>query len=280
MSYSYGWKPENEHLHDLSDITHSVACSVDPGEKVPDNLDLPWMQDDQLGWPFCHAHMRSGAEEILAGLQMDNGKFPSYSRYFAAITDMREDGDDRSPEGASISGSIRAAIRWGDPNEDLFPYPPYDPRRYSNQIPASVVAAAKAHKLKSVSPRVQSYDQMIGMAKSQRYVFLIGLFWTEGMAALRGVETSQGTSPFSGGVLGGHAVLSFGWKKVGGDLWPILHNSHNGWGVRRRVALSPKFWDRVLQDPTFGVWGASDIELTDFTPVPREYSFKEKGVAV
>lgn len=278
MSYAYGWKQENESLHDLTVYRHSVICSVGSDVPVPDVLDLPdWMQDDQLSWPFCHAHMRTGISEILAGLAMNDGTFPKYSRYFAAITDMKMDGNDSRPEGASIGGSLKAAIRWGDAAEELMPYPDPERVRYSNRISDAVFANAAAHKIKSLSPLITSYDQMISMAKSQRYVFGIGIPWTTGLANLQGVSDNDGRAT-SGGVLGGHALLSFGWKKIKGDLWPFLHNSHNGWGIKRRVAMSPKWWDSILKNNYFGVWGVSDIELTDFTPKPRKYDFKSKGI--
>jgi hypothetical protein len=275
MTFSYGWKEENETLHNVDDLRHSVVCLG--ASDVPDDLDIDWFQDDQGAQPFCHAHMRTGAAEILAGLKM--GEFPQYSRYFAAITDMFMDGDDAStPQGASIGGSLRASIKYGEALEKLMPYEP-DPRRYSRHIDPPVLTDAQQRGLVSLSPKINDYATMMSLMTSGRYVIGFGLKWTTGWANLRNVATAEGRS-IGGQILGGHAVLFFGWKTIKGDKWPILHNSHDGWGVQRRCAIPPNFVDYILNGSIYGAWGMSDIKLNDFTPAPVDFNFRKKGILV
>lgn len=273
MTLAFGWKPEFECLHDVSRITSSARVSVSAAD-VPDNVDLAnWIQDDQLQLPFCHAHMRTGCEEILQ--QLVTGDVIQYSRYYAAITDMRQDGDDRYPEGASIKGSMLAAIKTGAALETLMPYLQNE-RQYSNKIKDVVTANALNHHIKSMTDAIRSYDEMLALLITGRYVIAFGLDWTTDLANLKNVTKCDHTT--SGGILGGHAVLSFGWTTVNGSKWPYLHNSHLGWGVRRRVAMCPQWWDRILSRSRFGAFGISDIALDDYTPKPRDLSFSERPI--
>lgn len=286
----YGWRPDLEDGQNVASITHPVICTG-AADGIPAAYDVPpdqWTQDDQGGWPFCHAHMRTGAEELLAWKL--TGKAPSYSRYYAAITDMRQDGDDSKPEGASIKGSMIAATRTGCALESTKAYPalwaPSGQNQgrwmnsvYSNTIGSETQASAKLHHIKSLSPAIRSYDQMKAMAISGRYVFAFGLYWTESLSSLQKVSVCT-DSRSSGSVLGGHAVLSFGWITKNGDLWFKLQNSHFGWGVDRRVAFSPKWWDSTLRLTQFGMFGISDIALDDYNPQPASLSLAEPSITL
>lgn len=274
MIYSYGWKPEFEDRHDVTAITSDARCSASDAP-IPEEYDIPsWVQDDQRARPFCHAHMRTGAEELLAFLA--TGDLISYSRYFAAITNMRMDGDDRFEEGASIKGSCLSAIKDGACLESLKPYLK-DNERYSNRIDPEVVKNAKLHHIKSMTKSIRSYDEMDSLMITGRYVIAFGLDWTQELAAIRGVDVHD-AAPGRSGILGGHAVLAFGWTTRKGSRYHKLHNSHDGFGVKRRVAMSPKWWDVTLKNSRFGAFGLSDIALDDFTPVPRPLSFKKKPI--
>ncbi len=270
----FGWKEENESLHDVSALEHSARCMVSASD-VPDTVECSWMQDDQGPLPFCHSSMSTGAGEILAGMATaEPGKppvFPQYSRYFSAIMNLRQDGDDRYPDGASIRGAMLAAIK-GLALESLMPYLKSS-NQYSNRIPESVQANAKLHRIKSITPPIRSYDEMNAIMPSGRYVMAFGLQWTQGLANLRNVRTCPNLT--GGQVLGGHAVLSSpSWITQGGDKWYALDNSHNGWGLKRRVFMSPQWWDWMLRrSGQYGAFAASDIALDDFTPKPRDFSF-------
>lgn len=211
-------------------------------------------------------------EEVLCLL--GTKKQMQFSRYYAAITDMRMDGDDSRPTGASISGSLRSAIKDGACLDVLQPYLA-DTDRYSNSIPALALADSKQHHVKSLTTQIRSYDQWKSLALTGRYVLGFGLDWTEGLASLRGVRQYANQS-LGGSVLGGHAVASTPrWITVNGDKWFPLDNSHDGWGVDMKCFMPPKWWDRILSTSRFGAWASSDIAIDDLAPQPIEFDFSE-----
>lgn len=275
-TYNYGWKEEYEekHSNDLASICcaqgHVPIASL--GEaNIPPNMDFEWFtQNDQLGWPFCHAHMRTGMEEILYYLATQ-GKIQNFSRYYAAITDMRMDGDDSRPEGASIGGSLRSAVKDGAAIETLMPYPPYNPRNYSNKIPANVKEDALSRHIKSLITGIRSYDDVDRLLTSGRGVVGLGFNWTQGWANIRGYDAVKQVP--GGRILGGHALFLAGWKTIGNRRCPILHNSHDGWGVKRRAALFPEVVDYLIKTSRYGAFGATTIELGDKDPKPQPWDW-------
>lgn len=290
-----GWAPDNEAQHSLAlaALAPTAICSAPDPANIPDNLDLPdWQQQLQGYWPFCHAFMRTGAEEVLYWLAKRD--WLEFSHYRAAILNMRTDGNDSSPVGASISGAFRSAIADGAALEKFQLYPPlYPPNNvqssaqidawcssiYKNIVQPLATQDATNRHIKSVTPNIRSYDQLKQLMVTGRYVFGLGMDWTTGMDNIKGVD--QYPSLPSGSVRGGHALFVFGWKKVNGDLWPIMHNSQsNLWGVRRRCAFPPRWWDYVLSRGRYGAFGASDIAITDTNPQPRDLTFAASYITI
>lgn len=277
-----GWAPEHEpkHTHRLSDFTPIAMCAAPA--TIPDIHELNWVQDEQGPTLFCHSHMSTGMLECLDLLaQGDGGKVRNFSRYFSAIMNMRQDGDDSQMAGASISGSILVATEIGSPLEDLMPWIWYDDQNhpYSNRIPAVALAGAMHHKLKSLIPNIRSYEEMDKWAVTGRAVMGFGMDWTTGMDSLRGVKFCSRTPP--GSYRGGHALTSsLSWITRAGERWYALDNSHLGWGdgESRRCYMSPGWWDHELAVSRFGAQIATDIEVDDINPQPRELSFAEPGI--
>lgn len=267
-----GWDPdkEDQHLPQMSSICAAIpSLSVmTAASEIPDNFDPDWfLQDLQAMWPFCHAHMRTGMEEALYFFAMKN--YVQFSRRFAAITDMRMDGNDSQPAGASIGGSLRSAIKDGNGPESQLPYFK-DGERYSNVIPSSF---QRTSHIKSVVPGIQSYEDLDAAQTTGRAVVGFGMDWYSGFSNIGDAGTFDG-NPFFGSYMGGHALFFLGWRKVGGDRWPLLHNSHPRWGgARRRVALSPRTCNLILKNNRFGVYAATDIETTDKAPVSRSWDW-------
>lgn len=268
----FGWEPEQEQQHQLAVATLAPRATCAAPDVVPDIFDFPWVQRDQRRRPFCHAFMRGGMEEVLCLL--GTRKAIQFSRYFDAITNMRMDGNDSRPTGASISGSLRAAIRYGSPLDRLKPYLE-DDEAYSNRITAECLADATHHHISSITTQIRSYDQWKALAITGRYVLGFGLDWTQGLASLQG-QRQFGNQSLGGAILGGHAVMSTPrWITVNGDKWFPLDNSHSRWGVGMRCFMPPKFWDRILGNSRFGAWAASDITLDDISPQPIDFDFNE-----
>lgn len=272
MDLDFGWEPELEVQH-FSAVTSLEAAAVcQSAGTVPAKFDFTWVQRGQRRRPFCHAHMSGGMAEVLCLLS--TAKQVQFSRYYSAITDMRMDGNDSRPAGASIGGSLRARIKFGDCLDRLKPYLS-DNEQYSNKISDVCTDDATHHHIKSLTSQIRSYDQWKALAITGRYVLGFGLDWTEGLAALKGVG-QYCNQPLGGQVLGGHAVMSTPrWITVNGDLWFPLDNSHDGWGMQMKCYMPPKFWDRILSGSRFGAWASSDIALDDMAPQPIDFDFSE-----
>lgn len=287
--FGLGWKPELEGLHAEAIAanalsTGSLLCSLSESE-IPANLDPTWfVQKNQGCWPFCHAHMREGIVKVLYWLST-KGQVQDFSRYYAAITDMRMDGNDSQPEGASIGGSLNASIKYGEPLESLMPYPPLQPdnpgpgfnydrwcaQHYSNKIAEGVQEDANQRHIKSLVPGIRSYSQLMNALTSGRTAIGIGITWTSGWAQIRGVDVVHHLP--SGRILGGHALFLFGWRTIGGEKYPLMHNSHDGWGINRRAALSPSCIDDMLNRNGFGCIAATNIELTEKVPQAQPWDW-------
>lgn len=273
----FGWNPdlEEQHAEAMSACTLELPCAAS-GTPIPKDMDYDWfLQDLQFMWPFCHAHMRTGMEEILAFLRLH--KVFQYSRRLASVLDMRMDGNDRAPAGASIGGSIRAGMKWGTCLESLYPYfPNIDPsqfsRTYSNQIPADVMASAGHIHIASVSPAIRSFADLDSWNTSGKAAIGLGIDWTTGWDALQGIEVLDHVP--GGTVRGGHALLIAGWKTVGGQRYPYLHNSQTDrWGKRRRIAIAPKVWDAILPRTRFGAYAATSIDMDDPAPTAQPWDW-------
>ena len=268
---AFGWDPDKEQLHDLTPLLASISSldTLTASSEIPDDFDPDWFTQDLQGmWPFCHAHMRTGMEEWLYYLQVHN--YVQMSRRFAAITNLRMDGNDKSPTGASIGGSIRAAVKNGNGPEQQLPYfGPKGQDPYSNRIPASFQATSF---IKSVVAGIDSYKALDGALITGRAVVGFGMDWYSSFSNIGEIASFDG-NPFLGSYLGGHAIFAGGWRTINGDRWPLLHNSHPRFGERRRVALSPKTWDRILKANRFGVFAATDIETNDETPASRSWDW-------
>jgi len=292
---AFGWKPELEDKHDLSDISlATLPCSLPAESDIPKDMNPTWFtQDNQGVWPFCHAHMRTGIVECLYWLAT-KGQTQNFSRYYAAITDMKMDGDDSQPEGASIGGSLKASIKYGEAVESLMPYPPLQPnpptnninrwcqQHYSNKIADTVSQDATHRGIESIIPNLRTYKDVDNALVSGRTAVGFGLYWTTGWASFRGKSVVE--SGVGGQVLGGHAVFFFGWETHNNVRYPILHNSHLGWGTNMRIAVAPSIVDSILRNSPFGAFAVTNIKKDDPTPISQPWdwltpeAFKDKPV--
>ena len=268
----FGWNPELEaqHAAAIQAMTVSPPCEAASGD-IPETMDPDWfLQDLQGPWPFCHAHMRTGMEEILAWLATH--QVFQFSRKLAAVLDMRMDGNDSRPAGASISGSIRAGQKWGTCLEKDWPYYATNQDAYTNKIPAAVMEKAGHFHITTVSPSIRTYQDLDRWNTSGRAVIGFGMDWTTGCDAL--TDKAQAAAIPRGAYRGGHALLVFGWRTVKGERWPIVHNSQsNRWGVRRRCAWSPAIWNAVLSQSRFGAFAATNISMDDPAPMAQPWGW-------
>lgn len=270
-----GWAPELEDQHNAAIAAMSVPelrCSAPTS--IPDDFDVPdFVQDNQGQWPFCHSHMRTGCSEALTWMATEGQILPQHSRKFAAITNMRMDGNDRAPNGASISGSMRAAVKYGEVAEKLFPYYTQG-ERYSNVIPQSILDAASKSRITTLVPNIRSFEEFDKAMVTGLVVAAFGISWTEGWSNLRGVEHIEN---YPGGrYLGEHALFIMGWKTRANARCYRIHNSHPQWGQRNRVSVSPRIIDNICRTSRHGVILASDMKLQDVVLKPRDFSWLDK----
>jgi len=251
---------EEDQASQLGDMLLTELPCAAPSD-IPKDMTVDWFtQQGQGSWPFCHAHMRTACAEFLYWLAT-KGKIVQYSRAFAAITDLRMDGNDSRAAGASISGSMRGSNKYGEALETLFPY--FPDGRYTNQIPANVTENASKHRIEKIIPNCRSYDQMDAALTTGLFALAIGFTWTTGWDDIRGQQFLEALP--GGRVRGGHALAGFGWVTRAGERWYGLHNSHPGWGVNMRAYLAPKLWDNLLRNSPYGANLVSDIKITDET---------------
>jgi hypothetical protein len=144
-------------------------------------------------------------------------------------------------------------------------------QHYSNQISETVSEDAKKRHLKSIVPNIRSYDALDRALVSGRTAIGFGIDWNSGWAGLRGVDKCS-TFP-SGRFFGGHALMFFGWRTFGGERWPLMHNSHEGWGQKRRVAIAPRTVDWMLKNSRYGAVAATDVELNEPIPEARDWDW-------
>ena len=276
-----GWSPdlESQHSSDIAALSladGSLPCSSLAPSDTPLNLDPSWfIQKNQGCWPFCHAHMRNGIVRLLYWLTT-KGKQEEFSRYYAAITDLRMDGNDSEPAGASIGGSLKASIKYGEALEAEMPYPPLWPnppvngpdatdawcrRNYTNKLPESATQDSMSRHIQSIVPNIRTYKDLDAALTSGRTAVGFGMNWTTGWAGVRSVDTVKYFP--SGRVLGGHALLFFGWRTILGRRYPIMHNSHDGWGINRRAAIAPEVCDQILSQSQFGAFAVTNIAIEE-----------------
>lgn len=261
-----GWIPENEEQHsaDLVNITlayGALPCSMPAEASIPADMIPEWfLQRLQGSWGFCHAFMRTGIVRALYWLST-KGQTVDLSPYFAAITDLRMDGNDAVPGGASIGGSLKGSIKYGETLETLMPYPA-DNARYSNKISPNVLQEAAHRHIKSIVPGIRSYAALDAAQVSGHTAIGFGMNWYTGDDAVRGVDMIK-TNPSTGRYRGGHALMFFGWKTIAGERWPLLHNSHLGWGEKdkRRAYVAPKVVDAWLKGSQYGAFAVTDLLL-------------------
>lgn len=256
-----GWDPDKEAMHTEALAAMSVPALIcEAPSSVPDTLDIPgYRQDMQGSWPFCHAHMRTMCSEVLTWMAT-RGEWRQYSRKFAAITDMRQDGNDSRATGASIGGSMRAAAQYGECLETDFPYYKAG-ERYSNVIPAEILARAAKSRIRTLVPGIRSFDEFDRAMITGNVVCGFGIDWTSGWAGLRGTEYL--TNMPGGSRLGGHALVFFGWRTRGGERYYGMYNSHPGWGVDTRLFVAPAVIDRICRTTQYGLQLASDMNLAE-----------------
>jgi hypothetical protein len=163
-------------------------------------------------------------------------------------------------QGATIDGSVRAALQTGFALEETFPYP----AQYQTSSPPAATAEGRLHLIRSHSV-LRSYDEVFAWLSSGVGVVLIGVPWLSGMTR---VGAKMDRDDLRGSNLGGHAMVLHGYGGPGpepvvdGDGRPyvVLENSHDTtYGDGGFTLVTPRVVDYWTSS------GATLIGISDMT---------------
>jgi len=203
----------------------------------------------------CTGFSRSSGEEILNYIAT-RGQRLEFSGMYAYLQNQKACGLYGQDVGATIDGSVRAAMETGICREETFPYP----GRYVTGIPDAAIEEGKKHLIRSHSV-MRSYDDVFAWLASGVGVVLIGIPWTNGLANA-GATVEKRQAQGRGG--GGHALVLEGYdgdkRDSQGRAYIDMENSHGpGYGERGFTLVSPETIDYLIGDGNAFI-GISDLE--------------------
>lgn len=208
----------------------------------------------------CTGFSRASGEEVLNWIQT-GGQSLHFSEMYAYLQNQKACGLFGRDVGATIDGSVRAAMDTGICLAETFPYP----GRYETTIPEAAIEEGRKHLIRSHSV-LEKYDDVHEWIASGVGVVQIGIAWTGALANSSGVidfRVARGTG-------GGHALILHGYdgdkRDSRGRPYIILENSHSAeWGDKGFALVEPDAVDYWCEAGN-AVIGISDLE----TYGPRE----------
>lgn len=244
-----------------------VAFGAADIDSLPDEWSSPIEAWHQGSTSSCAGH--AGAANFTHRQWVETGELIRYSPWFCYLRSQKRGGFFGRDGGTSIKSVIDSATLDGDCLESLCPRPD----RYSTDISEQAVADAAAHKHHGEPVDLRDWQRMIDWLTDRRSI-VIGTKWMEGQRGCKGIETkSIGTS---GRFLGYHARAGCGFKKSGGEIVPIILNSHGkAWGHNGRSIIMHELWDEWLKDVNFVALAFTDIDERE--PKRRDWSQSKAG---
>ena len=230
----------------LSSIPEDLSLA-DVGD-IPDSYLPDTRMENQARMNSCVGHGLSTCQEHLAenGLKANKsgqetyGKMPQqFSRMFAYLT-SQERSSIQGDRGAFIQGAVEAYLNDGCIDENKMPYP----NSYVSHISQTVrEEAKKILGIRYFKATPDPYDACRHI--HLRRAILLGIPWKESFAN----EQDGIISTVQGRTLGGHAVCSIGYKKIGNDWYPRLTNSHGSrWAKAGHAYVHPKVWEWMINN--------------------------------
>ena len=270
MSDGLGYRWEIENHAQLAATSSPLSLAYGAYAAPPTICHRPWRRKRvkfQGSMGSCTGASRASGGEVLNYIASGGGLL-TLSTMYCYLQNQIESGLIGHDQGATIDGSVRAAMRTGFALEETFPYP--NPVRYSTEIPPPATAEGKLH-LVAKHMVMRSYDDCFTWLSSGVGDILIGVPWLQGMTQ---VGPTMELSDLSGHMLGGHAMLIHGYggeaaePMVDRDGRPYLdlENSHGAqWGEGGFCLISPRVIDYWIQNR------ATLIGISDMTTYgPRQ----------
>jgi C1A family cysteine protease len=218
----YGWRPDTPDMRD-----HLLA--VAPAKTLPASVSLrkqmPAVYDQgQLG--SCTANSIGSILEFNE-LKQKESDAAVPSRLFIYYNERAMEGTANQDAGAEIRDGIKSVAQLGAPPETLWPY---DITKFAKKPPQKVYAAATRHEALRYARVTQ--DQL-----ALQSVLAEGYPISFGFTVYESFETNVGTDGVmpmprpSERTLGGHAVVTIGYKQIKNQLYFECRNSWGpGWG--------------------------------------------------
>jgi C1A family cysteine protease len=211
--------------------------------KLPASVDLrsftsPVVDQGQLGSCTANAIV-SGLREYL---ELKNGSpLTRLSRLFLYWHERSIEGTVEQDSGAYIRDGMKVLQSIGCPPETDFPY---DTSKFTDKPSDQAEADAGAYKINEYH-RVMDFSAMqVALAGGNPVVLGISVY--SSFESQLVAQTGKVPLPKRGEqLLGGHAVLAVGYKKIGRTLYAIVRNSWGtGWGDQGYFYLPKTFFDK------------------------------------
>lgn len=279
MSDGLGYRWEIENHAQLAASETLLQLPYGAYAAPPTICHRPWRRKRvkfQGSMGSCTGGSRANGGEVLNFIASGGGLL-SLSMMYCYLQNQIESGLIGRDQGATIDGSVRAAMRTGFALEETFPYP--NPVRYSSEIPPAATAEGKLH-LIARHMVMRSYDDCFAWISSGVGVILIGVPWLQGMTR---VGRTMELGDLSGSMLGGHAMVLHGYGGEGqqpmvdrdGRPYLDLENTHGAqWGDGGFCLVAPRVIDKQISD------GATFIGISDMTTYgPRQIATYQEWLA-
>lgn len=234
--------------------------------KIPVSMGVnKWLQNEnQFQVGSCAGQSRTSACEI-AYFRETKGGIIQFNRMFAYRTGQMIDGI-TGDRGATIYGSVKGSVKYGECLESLWPYI----NRYQSKVPQECFKQAESRKLKTYKA-LRSYDDVLRWLVHGIGGVQIGIDWNSSMDNYD--KNGLITKYSQGG--GGHALCLGDWNKNylddnGNPFIEMFNSWGKSWGVNGNAYIHPKVIDYWCKYET--VVGYSDMDGEDIKPRTYDWS--------
>ncbi len=265
MPYALGWRYDIEDRAWLEANQTMFDTARFRAVRAPAEIDprphLVIYDQGQLG--SCSGHSRATCEEVLNFIKTGGDKV-RLSRMYAYLTNQQECGCFGSDNGATISGSVQAAMKEGICREDLFPYT----GEYTTDIPAEAASEGRQHLVRSHAV-LRGYQDALAYLQTGTGVIQIGVPVGRHFQNCTGVLGLRDAESDAHRPEGGHALALVGYTAAGNLI--LVNSWGTDWGDNGTCEVQPEvidFWGSRI--------GRGDCELVGISDL-AEYPDEGRG---
>lgn len=244
--------------------------------RVKDMSSLPkhWQSDiparNQGSFSCCVGGGLSGCFEHRN--LVETGEFKRHSMWAAYIFSQKECNMTGRDQGATITGALRAANKYGCPTNDLCQMP----ASYTAKVPADAIEDALKHRhLGDVQYDCRSWDRALDWA-SNRDPLLVGGLWTDRHSRLDKDNWIETPDIYSGRSQGYHCRYVCGFSFIDCEWMLLLRNTHGRQhGKEGVVAVPERTWRVLNKDGNFFCLAFGDVAERE--PARRSWEESKPG---